>query len=120
MEVVLELLETLEVTAELVERCRFLKESGFSLALDDHEYSPVYHELYQIVDIVKVDLVITPRESLAEMVKQFRKYPLQLLAEKVETQEQFRHCLDLGFDLFQGYYFARPSIIEKKGIPELE
>ena len=113
-QVVIELLETLEVTPELVERCRLLKENGFTLALDDHEYSPAYHELYQIVDIVKVDLVISPIEGVAEMVKQFRRYPLQLLAEKVETQEEFRRCLDLGFDLFQGYYFAKPSIMEKK------
>ncbi len=113
-QVVIELLETLQVTPELVERCRLLKETGFSLALDDHEYSPVYHDLYEIVDVVKVDLMLTPPARLAEMVKQFARYPLQLLAEKVETQEEFKHCLDLGFDLFQGYYFARPSVLEKK------
>ena len=113
-QMVIELLETLQVTPELVERCRFLKESGFTLALDDHEYSPVYHELYEIVDIVKIDLVITPRERLADMVKQFEPYSVQLLAEKVETQEEYQHCLDLGFDLFQGYYFAKPLIMEKK------
>ena len=113
-QVVLELLESLRVTPALVERCRFLKENGFTLALDDHEYSPEYHELYQIVDIVKVDLVLTPLAQLDEMVKQFKCYPLQLLAEKVETQAEFKYCMDLGFELFQGYYFAKPSIIEKK------
>jgi c-di-GMP-related signal transduction protein len=113
-QVVIELLETLEVTPALVERCRFLKESGFSLALDDHEYSPVYHELYEIVDIIKVDLMLSPATELAEMVKQFRRFPIQLLAEKVETQEEFTLCLNLGFDLFQGYYFAKPSVLEKK------
>ncbi|MEI6205594.1 MAG: EAL domain-containing protein [Desulfuromonadales bacterium] len=117
-QVVIELLETLQVTPELVERCRFLKENGFTLALDDHEYSPVYHELYEIVDIVKVDLMLSPPERLAEMVKKFACYPLQLLAEKVETQEEFRLCLDLGFDLFQGYYFAKPSIMEKKSMDD--
>jgi len=113
-QIVIELLETLKVTPELIERCRFLKENGFSLALDDHEYSPVFHELYQIVDIVKVDLMQSPPARLAEMVKQFGRYPLQLLAEKVETQEEFKQCLDLGFQLFQGYYFAKPSIMGKK------
>ena len=97
-----------------MQRCRFLKENGFILALDDHEYSPVFHELYEIVDIVKVDLMQTPRAQLAEMVERFGRYPLQLLAEKVETQEEFRQCLDLGFDLFQGYYFAKPSVMEKR------
>jgi c-di-GMP-related signal transduction protein len=113
-QIVIELLETLQVTPELVERCRSLKESGFTLALDDHEYSPVYHELYEIVDIIKMDLMQSPLERLAEMVKQFEPYPLQLLAEKVETQKEFKQCLDLGFDLFQGYYFAKPSVMEKK------
>jgi c-di-GMP-related signal transduction protein len=117
-QVVIELLETLQVTTELVERCRLLKEAGFMLALDDHEYSPVYHELYEIVDIVKVDLMLTSSDRLAEMVKQFACYPLQLLAEKVETLEEFRHCLDLGFDLFQGYYFAKPSVMEKKNMDD--
>jgi len=113
-QVVIELLETLQVTPELVERCRLLKENGFTLALDDHEYSPVYHDLYEIVDIVKVDLMQGPPARLAEMVTQFKCYSLQLLAEKVETQAEFTHCLDLGFDLFQGYYFAKPSVMEKK------
>ncbi|MDD2309560.1 MAG: EAL domain-containing protein [Desulfuromonadaceae bacterium] len=117
-QVIIELLETLQVTPELVERCRSLKESGFTLALDDHEYSPAYHALYEIVDIIKIDLMQSPLERLAEMVKQFECYPLQLLAEKVETREEFKHCLDLGFELFQGYYFAKPSIMEKKRLDD--
>jgi len=119
-QIVLELLETLHVTPELIKRCRFLKESGFTLALDDHEYSPAFHELYEIVDIVKVDLIQTPIERLEEMVKQFRRYPLQLLAEKVETQVEFIRCLELGFDLFQGYHFAKPSVMEKKRLDNSE
>lgn len=113
-QVVLELLETLEVTPELVERCRFLKDEGFTLALDDHEYSPIYHELYEIVEIIKADLTLSSMESLADMVNQFAPYHLQLLAEKVETKDQFKQCLDMGFHLFQGYYFAKPSVMEKK------
>jgi len=113
-QVVIELLETLQVTPVLVEQCRFLKENGFTLALDDHEYSPAYHELYQLVDIIKIDLMQSPLPLLAEMIKKFDCYSLQLLAEKVKTQEEFKYCFDLGFDLFQGYYFAKPSVLEKK------
>lgn len=115
---VLELLETLAVTPELVERCRELKEAGFVLALDDHEFSPVYEELYHLVDIVKVDLLATPVETLEPVIEQYRPYPFKLLAEKVETRQEFLQCLDLGFDYFQGYYFAKPSVIEKKKIDE--
>lgn len=116
--VVLELLESLEVTPVLIERCRELKQAGFVLALDDHEFSPVYEELYQLVDIVKVDLLITPVDSLGPTIDQYRDYPFKLLAEKVETKEEFLKCLDLGFNYFQGYYFAKPAVIEKKKIDE--
>ena len=112
--VVLELLETLQVTPELIERCRVLKEDGFTLALDDHEYDPIYEELYHIVDIVKVDLFQSPVDRLAEMVERFRPYNITLLAEKVETHDEYLCCRDMGFDLFQGYYFAKPSVMEKK------
>jgi EAL and modified HD-GYP domain-containing signal transduction protein len=114
----IELLETIKVTPKLIDRCRFLKANGFTLALDDHKYSEDFHELYQIVDIVKVDLVQTQAVNLSEMISQFRRYPIQLIAEKVETQEEFRSCINLGFDMFQGYYFAKPSIIEKKRLDE--
>jgi len=116
--VVLELLETLEVTPELVERCRELKEAGFVLALDDHDYDPVYEELYKIVEIVKVDLMATPVDSLGATIECYRNYQFKLLAEKVESKEEFLKCLDLGFDYFQGYYFARPAVIEKRKIDE--
>lgn len=117
-QIVLELLESLTVTGQLVERCRDLKQMGFTLALDDHEYSPVYHELYSIVDIVKVDLVQTPLERVPEMVKLLRPYPVKLLAEKVETRTEYMACRNMHFDYFQGYYFAKPSILEKKGFSE--
>ena len=117
-QIVLELLESLEVTDELVERCRYLKEMGFTLALDDHEYSPIYHDLYSIADIVKVDLIQTPLVRLPEMVELFRPFPVKLLAEKVESRIEYLACRDMKFDYFQGYFFARPSILEKKGIAE--
>ncbi len=112
----LELLESLEVTPTMVARCRALKEAGFTLALDDHQYCSAYEELYNLVDLVKVDLMLTSVESLAPMIHQLRKYPFKLLAEKVETREVYRQCLDLGFDYFQGYYFAKPVVIEKQRI----
>ena len=112
--VVFELLETLQVTPELVARCRSLKADGFTLALDDHEYDPIYEELYTIVDIIKIDLLQSPVERLEEMVARFSPYKISLLAEKVETLEEYLRCRDMGFELFQGYYFAKPSVMEKK------
>lgn len=112
--VVLELLETLQITPELVERCRELSEAGFVLALDDHEYDPIYEALYPIVRIIKVDLMLSSLDRVEEMLQRFRPYDVMLLAEKVETREQYLRCRDMGFDYFQGYYFAKPSLMEKK------
>ncbi|MBI3605792.1 MAG: EAL domain-containing protein [Nitrospirae bacterium] len=116
--VVLELLETVKVTPELVKRCQALKDSGFILALDDHTFDPAYEELYKIVDIIKVDLLQSPFDQMARMIESFRPYPLKLLAEKVETRDEYLRCLNLGFEFFQGYYFAKPTVIEKKKFDE--
>ncbi|MGD0844452.1 MAG: EAL domain-containing protein [Geobacteraceae bacterium] len=116
--VVLELLESIPLTADLVKRCRELKEMGFTLALDDHQFDQAYEELYGIVEIIKVDLLQSPADQLAGMMELFRPYSVKLLAEKVETRDEYLQCQRLGFDYFQGYYFARPSVIEKKRIDE--
>jgi c-di-GMP-related signal transduction protein len=116
--VVLELLETLSVTPELIQRCKDLKEMGFVLALDDHEYDPLYGELYGIVEIIKVDLLQTPMAHMPGMIERFRPFGLKLLAEKVESRDEFLQCHKMGFEYFQGYYFARPSVIEKRRVDE--
>jgi EAL and modified HD-GYP domain-containing signal transduction protein len=113
-QVVIELLETIEVTESVIKRCHDLKEKGFVLALDDNIYSPASISLYETVDIVKVDILQIPLQELPGMVKCLRSWPVKVLAEKVETAEQFSLCKEIGFELYQGYYFARPSVIQHK------
>ena len=113
---VLELLEIIEMGDEVIERCRELKKLGFTLALDDHIYNPDYVEIYSIVDIVKIDILQTDAAHLPAIVKEFRRWPVKILAEKVETVEQFDTCFSMGFDLFQGYFFARPVVLNKRRI----
>jgi EAL and modified HD-GYP domain-containing signal transduction protein len=115
-QIVIELLESIEITDEIVERCLELKNKGFSLALDDNFYDLVYEPLYSIVDVVKIDILEVTQPALSEMVRILKDRPVTLLAEKVETTEQFNECLDLGFRLFQGYYFAHPSVLKKKRV----
>ena len=114
--VVIELLETIIAAEDVIERCRALKSLGFTLALDDHVYSHSFHAIYQLVDIIKVDVLETPAEALPDMVRQLRAWPLTLLAEKVESAEQYAYCSGLGFDLFQGYYFARPVVLRQNKV----
>jgi c-di-GMP-related signal transduction protein len=113
-QVVIELLETIEVTDSVIDRCHDLKRKGFVLALDDNIYSPASIPLYETVDIVKVDILQIPLEELPGMVGRLKSWPLTLLAEKVETSEQFSLCREIGFELYQGYYFARPSVIQQR------
>ncbi len=113
---VLELLENIQLDGQVLERCRELKEMGFAIALDDHEFDPSNSEIYYVADIIKIDILLIGMEALPDMVRQFRKYPVKLLAEKVETVEQFQVCYDLGFDLFQGYFFARPVVLNRRKI----
>lgn len=113
---VLELLEMISLDDKVLERCRELKEMGFLIALDDHEFDASNTEIYSVADIIKIDILLTGMEALPEIVRQLRKYPVKLLAEKVETVEQFQICYDLGFDQFQGYFFARPVVLNRRKI----
>ncbi|MDP2831814.1 MAG: EAL domain-containing protein [Pseudomonadota bacterium] len=107
--VVIEVLETVRVTPEVLERLRELREAGYRFALDDFNYLPESEPLLPLADYVKLDVLAHTPEELTRMVHAIRRYPVKLVAEKVETPEQFRHCRSLGFDYFQGYYFARPE-----------
>ena len=113
--VVLEILETVRPTPALLARISELRQAGFRFALDDVVLdTPDVQQLLPLVDVIKVDIAqLTPDElpRLAQVLAVSRK---KLLAEKVETMAQFEQCLALGFDFFQGYYFARPVILSGK------
>lgn len=113
--VVLEILETVPPTPAVVERCKALKAAGFTLALDDViQLSPEFAELLSLVDVVKVDIQPLSRIELMQLAIKLKPLGKQLLAEKVDSREQMEQCLKLGFTLFQGYYFAKPTIIAGK------
>lgn len=111
--IVLEILETVEPTPEILDRCRALRELGFTLALDDYAGAEDrYRELLSLVDFIKVDLKLLTREELAHVTERLKPLGVPLLAEKVDSQEEADHCMALGFEFFQGYFFARPTILQ--------
>lgn len=113
--VVLEIVETMKVTPELLARIAQLVQEGFRFALDDViTDSDDVQKLLPLVEIIKFDLRDMPLSALLKLTPQFRLAKKKVLAEKVETQEQFQTCLELGFDYFQGYYFAKPVILSGK------
>ncbi len=113
---ILELLETVTLDDAALIRCCALKALGFKIALDDHVYNPDYADFYSMVDIIKVDILSTDLTKLPEIAAELKQYPVQLLAERVETVEIFELCRSCGFELFQGYFFERPAIISHKRI----
>ena len=114
-QVVLEVLETVKVTPQLVQRVAELVEAGFVFALDDVVADSEHvQKLLPLVKIIKIDVMGMAPETLFRLATRFSQAGKTLLAEKVETQEQFQHCLELGFHYFQGYYFARPGILSGK------
>ncbi|MFP3567729.1 EAL and HDOD domain-containing protein [Paraburkholderia sp. SIMBA_030] len=109
---VLEILETVAFDAQLARRLTELRRAGFQVALDDvTELSDELIAVLPHADIVKIDFLQTGRSALAKLAAAVRGHGKVLVAEKVETREDFMLARELGFDLFQGYFFARPQVL---------
>ena len=111
---VVEILETVHPTPEVLEMCRQLKDEGYALALDDFVGEPGFEPLLELADMVKVDVLGVDKARLNLILDDLKKYPCTLLAEKVEDLAMFDTCRELGFQLFQGYFFSRPQIVAGK------
>ena len=110
----LEILEDVVIDAEVEAACVRLRQAGFQIALDDVVATQrIPHRVLQLVDIVKIDLRSVVEAELPALIHRSHAAGCVVLAEKVETQDEFRRVLALGADLFQGYFFARPEILRQ-------
>ena len=116
--VVLEILENVNVTKKLVQAAAALADKGYHIALDDFIFEPQWEPLIVVAGTVKLDVMALSRAEVEEHVKTLRRYDVRLLAEKVESAEEHAWLMDLGFDLFQGYYYAKPNIVSRTRIPQ--
>jgi c-di-GMP phosphodiesterase len=114
---VLEILETLEPSEELLHACTALKAAGYRIAMDDFVWSADWEPFLTIANYIKVDMSVVPAEDRLQLIEQLRPYPARLVAERVETQEDFAQVCNEGFTLFQGYYFCRPVLMKNRDIP---
>lgn len=115
--VVVEVLEDVQPTDVVVESCRKLVEKGYILALDDFVFAENLAPLIKLAQIIKVDFRLTPLEQIMEMVQTLKPYSCKLLAEKIETYDEFAQAVSMGFSYFQGYFFSRPEVLKNKDIP---
>ena len=115
---VLEILEDIEVNDEFVQRISVLRKEGYTLALDDFEFEDKWLPLIPHIDILKVEVPALNWDKLPLQIEKVHRNGMLLLAEKVETEGEYRQLHELGFDLFQGYYFSKPNVVAGKRLSE--
>jgi EAL and modified HD-GYP domain-containing signal transduction protein len=115
--VVVEILEDVAADAETISACDRLRRNGYKIVLDDYIPRADTSRLLPFVDMVKVDFLATDAARQASIALEMRRHGIRLLAEKVETQEQFELATRLGYQFFQGYFFCRPQMLSLQDIP---
>ncbi|MBU0516787.1 MAG: EAL domain-containing protein [Proteobacteria bacterium] len=114
---VVEILEDVEPTREVLEACADLKKKGYLLALDDFVFQPRLLPLMEMADILKVDFRHTDSRYREDIAAQARAMGIKAVAEKVENEQEFTQAKAYGYDYFQGYFFCKPTIITGRDIP---
>lgn len=116
-QIILELHEDTTTDEQTISAVKEMKKRGYVLALDDFVYDEKWRPLLELADIVKIDLRMLPRETIEQHIAILKQYHVLLLAEKVETMDEFDWCKQSGFDYFQGFFLDRPRIISGKRAP---
>jgi EAL and modified HD-GYP domain-containing signal transduction protein len=114
--VVIELLETVRPDAEVIAAARGLVEAGYTLALDDFEFTAEFEPLLRIAKVIKLDVLNRSDEELRAMYARVAPYGGTILAERVETQAMRDTCHAIGYRLFQGYFFSKPETLARRDL----
>jgi len=114
--IVIELLETIVPTCDFLSLCRSIQQQGYSLALDDFTGQPELAPVAEIANVIKVDMRLSSREEQERLLQTYKPRGIHMLAEKVETYNEFEWARRMGYDLFQGYFFARPAVVQGRQI----
>lgn len=112
--VVIELLENIIPTEALIEACLRMKGMGYEISLDDFQYAPGMETLMEIADYIKIDFRATDREQRRALLGHLRHYRAALVAEKIETRDEFDEAFDDGYHLFQGFFIGKPVLFTRR------
>ena len=113
---VVEILEDVQPERDVIEACQEIALNGYIIVLDDFFYKPSLEPLIEVADIIKIDVKATPLEEVGDLVKKMTERGVDLLAEKVETHDEFNRALEMGFRYFQGFFFSKPEVLKGKEI----
>jgi len=114
---VVEVLENVPADPDVMQACQSLKEAGYLIALDDYVANDAREPMTEIADIIKVDMKLTTEAQRGELIKRFGPWRRRMLAEKIETQQDFARAREQGFVYFQGYFFRRPEMLNTRDMP---
>lgn len=115
--IVLEILEDISIDKEVSESIKILSDKGYTLALDDYIFDETHSGILNYIDIIKIDILNLTNTQIENEVKKFSNFKGKLLAEKIETLDEFEFCKSLEFDYYQGFFLSKPKIISGKRIP---
>jgi len=116
-EVVVEILETVKPGKKLLGLCKDLYSKGYIIALDDYEHQSVWAHFYPFIKIIKIDIQQTNLDEIKDVIEAIKDHPhIDLLAEKVETYQEYDQAQQLGFKYFQGFFFAKPEMVKTKSL----
>ncbi|MDH4206983.1 MAG: HDOD domain-containing protein [Desulfobacteraceae bacterium] len=113
---VVEILENVQPDRDVIEACQEIALNGYIIVLDDFFYKPSLEPLIEVADIIKIDVKATPLEEVGDLVRKMTERGVDLLAEKVETHDEFKKALKMGFRYFQGFFFSKPEVLAGKEI----
>lgn len=114
--IMVEVLEDVEPDKEVIDACKEIAKKGYDIALDDFFYKPELEPLIALAKVIKLDFMAASIDEIKDLVEKLSAYDVILLAEKVETYEEFQQALDMGFEYFQGYFFSKPEILKGKDV----
>ncbi len=118
--IIVEVLEDVQPSPEVIAACRDLRDRGYLLALDDFVFNDTLLPLIELAGIIKIDYRLTPAAEIEALICRLAPYRLKFLAEKIETYQEFEHARDLGCHYFQGYFFARPQSLRLREVSSLK
>jgi EAL and modified HD-GYP domain-containing signal transduction protein len=113
---VVEILEDVQPAKEVIEACQEIALNGYIIVLDDFFYKTNMEPLIEVADIIKIDIKKTPLEEVGDLVNMIKERGVNLLAEKVETHDEFKKAVGMGFRYFQGFFFSKPEVLKGKEI----
>ena len=110
---IIEILEDVEFDKEIINICKSLKEQGYLIAIDDFTVEKDISKVIDYIDIIKVDFILNCKIDRKKIIKKYKSLGKLLLAEKIETIEEYKEAFIDGYNYFQGFLFSKPNIVRE-------